>query len=221
MLRAFSLAFGQLFSGPILAVIGTCAMLGVACFVGVWFGLDWALATWLPPDEASEGIWSWLTGIATIVLAYFLFPVVATAFVTLFLDRVANLVEQRHYPHLPPAKGLPFMASLLVSLRFVAVLVAANIVLLVLLWFPPVYAVAWFVINGWLFGREYFELVAMRRLSAKEADALRRRHSLPMLLTGIAIAALVLVPLVALILPVLATAVMVHRFHQLNAAPFA
>lgn len=216
MLRAFSRAFGQLFSGPILTVIGMCTMLGIVCFIGVWYSLDRGLEAWLQPEEVLSGWWSWLSGIATLVLAYFLFPVVATAFVTLFLDRVARLVEERHYPHLEPAKGLPFMASLWVTLRFLAVLVAANVLLLFLLFFPPIYAIAWFVINGWLLGREYFELVAMRRLDAKAADSLRRRNGLPMLLTGMALTALLLVPLVALILPVLATAVMVHRFHELS-----
>ena len=52
MLRAFSLAVGQMFSGPILGVLGACAMLSIACFGGLWFGIDWAIETWL---EGSDG----------------------------------------------------------------------------------------------------------------------------------------------------------------------
>ncbi len=216
MLRALSLAFAQLFTGPILMVLGACTMLSIACFVGVWYGVDWAIASWFEVDEEATGWLGWLSGFATLVLAYFLFPVVSTAFVTLFLDRVARVVEKQHYPHLPPAKGLPFMASLVVTARFLVVLITANALLLALLLFPPVYAVAWFVVNGWLLGREYFELVAMRRLSPADADSLRKRQGLPTFLTGVMLTLLLIVPLLALILPVLATAVMVHRFHELH-----
>lgn len=216
MLRAFSLAFAQLFTGPILTVIGACTMLSIACFLGVWFGVDWAVVTWFEVDEESTGWLGWLSGFATLVLAYFLFPIVATAFVTLFLDRVARTVEKQHYPDLSPAKGLPFMASLAVTARFLVVMITANALLLALLLFPPVYAVAWFVVNGWLLGREYFELVAMRRLSPEDADSLRKRQGLPTFLTGLMLALLLIVPLLALILPVLATTVMVHRFHELR-----
>lgn len=216
MLRAFSLAFAQLFTAPILAIIGVCTMLSIACFVGVWFGLDWAATSWFEGDEGSNGWLGWFSGFATLVLAYFLFPIVATAFVTLFLDRIAKTVEKQHYPHLPPAKGLPLMAGLGVTARFFVVLILANALLLGLLLFPPVYAVAWFVVNGGLLGREYFELVAMRRLSPADADSLRKRQGLPTFLTGLMLAVLLIVPLLALILPVLATAVMVHRFHELH-----
>ena len=52
MIRAFSLAVAQLFSGPILGVLGACTMLSIACFAGLWFGIDWAIETWL---DGSEG----------------------------------------------------------------------------------------------------------------------------------------------------------------------
>ena len=216
MLRAFSLAFAQLFSGPILTILGVCTMLSIACFIGVWFGIDWAFANWFATYEESAGWLGLLSGFATLALAYFLFPIVATSFVTLFLDKVASTVEQQHYRQLPPAKGLSFMASLAVLARFMVVLIAANALLLALLLFPPVYAVAWFIVNGWLLGREYFELVAMRRLSKEDADSLRKRQGLPILLTGIMLTLLLIVPLLALIFPVIATTVMVHRFHELR-----
>lgn len=214
MLRALTLAIGQLFSGPILTVLGYCTMLSIACFVALWFGIDWAFVHWLGYSEESTGLVGILGGVATIVLAWFLFPIVASAFVALFLERVAKLVEQKHYPSLPKAKGITIAQSIAVSARFFLVLVTANVLLLFLLLFPPVYAVAWFVVNGWLLGREYFELVAMRRLAPQQTDALRKRNAFATFVTGVVLTALLLLPLVNLVLPVLATAVMVHRFHE-------
>lgn len=216
MLRAFSLAVGQMFSGPILGVLGACAMLSIACFGGLWFGIDWAIETWL---EGSDGFLAELasTGgglVAALVLAYFLFPIVATAFVSLFLERIAKTVEAQHYPHLPAAKPLPILASLAVTARFVILMIGANVLLLVLLFFPPVYAVMWFVVNGWLIGREYLELVSMRRISVRDTDRLRKRRGTETLMTGIVLAVLLPIPLFNLVLPVFATCVMVHRFHE-------
>ncbi|HEB52617.1 MAG TPA: cysteine biosynthesis protein CysZ [bacterium] len=213
MLRAFALALAQMFSGPVLTVLCTCTILGIAVFVGLWFGIDYGIDTYWPSARNLPGV-SLLGGLLTLVLAWFLLPVVVTLFVTGFLEHVAKTVERRHYPDLPDPEGLSLLRAIGASLRFFVVMVAANLLLLVLLLFPPVYAVAWFVVNGWLFGREYFELVALRREQPSDADLLRRRNRLACLLTGTALAALALVPLFNLVLPVFATAVMVHRYHD-------
>ena len=99
-------------------------------------------------------------------------------------------------------------------MRFIATLIGANVLLLALLPFPPVYAAAWLIVNGWLLGREYFEQVAMRRLSRRSADQLRKHRAGKILATGIVLTLLLSIPLFGLVLPVFATCVMVHRFHE-------
>ncbi|MFK7738749.1 MAG: EI24 domain-containing protein [Planctomycetota bacterium] len=215
MLRAFALALGQLLTPSILGLLGLCTLLSLGCLAGLWFGLDLLLDRWLG-ELTDRSTWlSWLGGALTLVLSWFLFPVLAMAFVGLFLDHVAKLVERRHYPHLPKAEGLTMAESVAATVRFLATLVAANALLLGLLVVMPVaYPFGWLVTNGCLVGREYFELVAMRRLSTPDADALRRRRAAECLLTGIAITLLLTVPVVNLVAPILATAVMVHRYHD-------
>ncbi len=53
--------------------------------------------------------------------------------------------------------------------------------------------------NGWLLGREFFELAALRHLSRQESDALRRRHAGKIYGAGLLIAVLALVPGIDLI----------------------
>lgn len=216
MLRAFSLAAAQLFSGPILGVLGGCTMLSIACFALLWYGIDLAIDRWLAGSDGFLAELATMGGgvVAALVLAWFLFPVVATAFLSLFLERIAGTVERQHYPGLPPAKGLPIGPALLATARFLVVMIAANLLLLILLFFPPVYAIAWFVINGWLIGREYFELVSLRRIDVRETDSLRKRHGAETFVTGVLLAVLLPIPLFNLVLPVFATCVMVHRFHE-------
>jgi uncharacterized protein involved in cysteine biosynthesis len=145
----------------------------------------------------------------------------ATAFVCLFLDRVARIVEARSYRDLPPAPGLPMMQAIGSSLAFLFVVVLANVGLLVLWFFPLAYPIAYFVVNGMLLGREYFELVALRRLDTRAAKAMRRRNTAELWLSGAGFAFLSTLPVVNLLLPVLATASMVHRFEEWRRASAA
>lgn len=211
MPTAIARALLQLGDARILAVLGTSVLLSIGCFVAAWFGIDLVLVHWLGGTHA-QGWFTLLGGLATLGLAWLLFPPVSSAFVALFLERVAAAVEARHYPELPPAPGLPWSQALACSLRFLLLVLGVNALLLVLLLVPPAYAVGYFVANGWLLGREYFELVAWRRASPDLARRLHREHAFELWLSGVALTFLFTLPVVNLLAPVLATAVMVHRF---------
>jgi uncharacterized protein involved in cysteine biosynthesis len=213
MVTAFLLAIAQLRDPRILRQIGKSVLLGLGCFAAAWVGIAFLLTHvhltrigWL--ETAIEV----LGGLATLVLTWLLFPLVLTACVGLFLDGVAAAVEARHHPALPPAPGLPWWRSLAASLRFLAAVIVCNVLLLALLLVPPVYPVAYVLVNGALVGREYFEFVALRRLQPEAAHALQRRHRPALLLMGMVITVMLGVPLLNLITPVIATAAMVHRF---------
>ena len=143
MLTAIARAIDQLFTGSILKLLGYCVALGMLCLGAAWFGIGWLLAHtslfetgWL---ESTGDLLGWAL---TLVLSWFLFPLLLTAFVGLFLEPVANAVERRHYPHLPPAPGLPLLAALGSSLRFLRQLLILNAALLPTLLFEPLYPVA-------------------------------------------------------------------------------
>ncbi len=212
MLRALFLAIGQLFDARILALLGASVLLSVACFAAVWGAIGWTLThTSLFTTGWLEFVSDLLGAGLTLLLTWFTFPLLAAAFVGLILEPAARAVEARHYPQLPPAPGLSFWAGLVTSLRFLVVVVALNAALL-LLWFaPPLYPVGYLLVNGLLLGREYFELVALRRLSPTDARALRRANSGELLLLGMGTAGLSVVPIVNFVAPVLVTMMFVHR----------
>lgn len=219
MIRAFSSAVGQLFDGRILGLLGACALLCVGCFVVVWIGVGWTLThTAVFETRWLEGVVDVLGGLLTLGLSWLLFPLLASAFLGLFLEPVARAVEARHYPQLPKAPGLPFFAGVLASVRFLALVVVVNVALLLLLVSAlPAYPFAYLLANGFLLGREYFELVALRRLSPAAARDLRRRTGGELLLLGTATAGLSLVPLANFLAPVLMTMVFVHRYQAWTA----
>ncbi|MFO1076387.1 MAG: EI24 domain-containing protein [Planctomycetota bacterium] len=215
MLDAFSRAIGQLFERRILGVIGACVGLALACCVVVFLGATWLVASFRLVDyDWLQTAINWLGGFAALVLTWFLFPLLVSAFIGLFLETVARAVEAKHYPDLPKAPGLPVAQAVLASARYLGLVVVVNALLLLLLFLGPVYAVGYYLANGFLLSREYFDLVALRRATPAEARLLRGRHGMPLLLMGIATAFLLTLPFVQFVAPVIATAAMVHRFED-------
>jgi uncharacterized protein involved in cysteine biosynthesis len=219
MTSAILRALLQLFDRRILAILLLCAAASLGCFVLVWYGLDAALLAFGGDGFAASAWARALGGLATLVLAWLLFPLLAGVFVGLFLERVAGIVEARHYPQLPRAPGLPWMVALACSLRLLALVLVVNLLLLVLLVVPVAYAVGWFAANGWLLGREYFELVALRREPPAAARSLRAAHRVELWAAGVATAFLLTLPGVNLVAPVFVTAVMLHRFEAWRRQP--
>jgi uncharacterized protein involved in cysteine biosynthesis len=71
-------------------------------------------------------------------------------------------------------------------------------------------------VNGWLLGREYFQLVAARRLGHRAATQLRKRHALQIWALGAVMAVPLSVPVVNLFVPVLGVAAYCHMYHRLS-----
>ena len=91
-------------------------------------------------------------------------------------------------------------------------MVIVNMGLLIFLLIPPVFPFVFFAANGYILGREYFELVALRRVQPQEAKRLRKENKREILISGLVIALLLTVPVVNLLAPVIGVAVMVHLF---------
>jgi CysZ protein len=144
-----------------------------------------------------------------LVLALLIAPVTALV-AGIFLDDVADVVEREDYPGEPAGTPLPLARSVIVSLKFLSVVILGNIVALVLLFIPGINLIAFFVINAYLLGREFFEFAAMRYRSEGEAKALRSQYGVTVFLAGLLIAGFMAIPLVNLLTPLFAAAMMIH-----------
>ena len=160
------------------------------------------------------------SGIGVILIAWFLFPAVVTLVASTLLEYVSRAVEARHYPDLVKAREQPFSEILIYTLKFTGIVVLVNILVLPLyLLLPGLNFVLSWAINGYLLGREYFEMVAMRRMLLPEVKALRRRHGGRCFAGGVVIAIMMTIPILNLIAPVVATAFMTHLFEGVRRAP--
>lgn len=194
----------------IRGVIGKTLALAVLGYI-LFVVLVYLLIGWLSGLEGWLGNLSQFGGVFfAIVIAWFIFPSAAAAIAGIFADEVIDAVEAKHYPHLPAAKPVPALAAAMDGLKLAAIAIIANLLALPFLVVFPVYVLITWGVNGWLLGREYFEMVAFRRMPRAEARALHKRHRTTFTVAGILIAVCLTIPFVNLIAPVLGAAFMVH-----------
>ena len=226
MITDITRALGQLGDQRFRKVLGIGLGLTILLLVG-FYGVLFGLIQWFVPDVLTLpfiGEIQWVDTFLSvaslflmIVLSAFLMIPVASAFTSLFLDEVADAVEDIHYPHLPQAPRANLSESVNDSLHFLGVLIAANLLALIpYLLMPPAAPLIFLAMNGFLLGREYFQLVAMRRLGRKGAKEARRRHAGAIWLTGIVMALPLTIPILNLLVPILGAATFTHLFHRLE-----
>ena len=221
MIRAFELAIRQLSDPKLRGVIWQSLLLSLvlqaALVVLAWYSLQ-SFATfkwgWL------TDIVHWLGGGALSVLTLLLFPACFGIVISIFLEKIADIVESKHYPELGPARGIPIWTGIWSGLVFLFTMLAVNLLML------PFYIIALFVaglgvllfyaVNGWLAGREYYEQVALRRMDRPEVKAWRKENAGTLWLAGAITVFIGTIPIVNLIAPVVGVAAMVHIARTLH-----
>lgn len=196
----------------LLFAIGALFVWGVGLFVG-----DVVTLPWVGEIGWIDNVLSWAMVPLMMVLSVFLMVPVASAITSLFLDEVAQAVEDRHYPALGPAQPVSFADGMRDSLGFMGILIGANLVALLLyVLFAPLAPFIFWGLNGFLLGREYFTLAAMRRVGREGAATLRKKHRFTIWAAGILMAVPLSFPLVNLLIPVLGAATFTHIFHRVS-----
>ena len=181
-------------------------------------------------DLSSLSLWGWLedilewtagfvVGLSLLIVSAVLFPGVSTIIVGFLLEDVVAAVEARYYPNEPPARPQPVSEVVASTTRFALMVIGLNLLCLpfylILMLIPPLNLVLYYVLNGYLISREFFELVALRRMEPAAALNMRRESRGKIMVAGILLTFLLTIPIVNFLTPVIATAFMVHLFHSL------
>ena len=217
MVTALLRAVSALSAPPMRRVVALSLGLAVLSFALLWLAVaailyntaffDWRPLNWLVNLAGGLGV---------LVLSWLFFPAIVTLIMSFYLERVAAAVEALDYPGQSPPRRQPIVEMLGVMLRLTGLTLLLNLLALpVYLLAPGINLFLFLALNGYLLGRGYFEVVALRRLDAGEARAVRRRFAGRIFLGGVVIAGLFALPLVNLVAPVIATAFMLHIFEAL------
>lgn len=226
ILRAFWLALAQMgdprFWGVALRALGLTAGLFLAVALAAILGLGLVLPDrvvlpflgevgWL--DALAQGA----LGVSLLVASVFLMIPVAAMVTGLFLDSVVEAVEQRHYPALLPTRPVPLIDGIIDGVNFLGVMIAVNLLALIpYLLAGPFAPLVFYLVNGFLLGREYFTQVALRRSGRGGARRGRRRHWAVIWTAGTLMAVPLTIPVMNLIVPILGVAVFTHLYQQLE-----
>jgi CysZ protein len=187
-LKALKAAFGDVFS----ARLGGQAILCVAVALGLTFTAAWgAFSELLPMIPDAQG---WLgvllttsevlAGAGIILAAIVLAPTISMIMGGALFDAVAEKVEKAE--GFPPGRAMKPHEGFWNGLKIGLPALVLNVVSLPLLFVPGVNFIWFLVLNGFLMGREYGALAALRRMSWKEARSWRRARPLSLFIIGLA-----------------------------------
>ncbi len=204
-------ALGQLDDRAFLSVLIQSLALSALTFMGLH-----AVAVWVVHGLLQwHGPLAWLVdilgSIGASVLSLWLFLPLAAFIGTLFLDRIARAVEQRHYPFLPAAQGASLAVQIWDGLVLALRILLLNLLaLLVILLLPGVGLILGWMVAAYGMGRGLFVAVAMRRMTRAAAEQVYRHGRIVILAQGGLLALASVVPLLNLFIPIIGTAIMVH-----------
>lgn len=221
MIRAFFLSLGQLLDGRVAMVFLKSLLVTLLLFValgfGLYYGIHWAAARWIGEDA---GAFADIAVLVVIFAAHWLlFRAIAIGVVGIFADEVVAAVEAKHYPGAhADARDVPFARSAAMGLasgvRIILINLALSPIYLALLITGVGTALAFFIVNSWLLGRDLGDMVAARHMEYGELPQWRRRTSLRRFVLGMFGTGLLLVPIVNFIAPVIGAAMATHAFHR-------
>lgn len=217
MLTALFRALYAVSTPPLRRIVALSLALAVLTFALLWLAVagvvynvtffEWRPLNWLA---------DLMGGLAVLALSWLLFPAVVTLIMSFFFERVAAAVEVLDYPGYGPPRRQPIGETLGSMLRLTALTLLLNLLALpVYLLVPGINLFLFLALNGYLLGREYFEVVALRRLDAAATRTVRNRFGPRVFLGGVVIAVVFALPLVNLVAPVIGTAFMLHVFEAL------
>ncbi len=214
--------FRSVFLTAIAAAAATLVMLTfvlnaywpeVIVFESEWF-------SWL--NDIGEGLAD--AGFWAVVFAgsYLLFPGIVTMVMGILADQIATAVEEEYYPNRRGTRQVPVgdvvisAAKLTLMMIFINLLAAFPYLLLLFFTAGTGTLALFVVINGYLLGREYFEMVAIRHANPRLVNELRVTHGSKVFVVGALMAAMFLVPILNILAPILGAAIMTHMVHQLG-----
>ena len=219
MIEAAIGAVRECLTPPFRAVLWKVLATTLTLLALVWAGLDKLVLHFATTP------WPWLdttlsivTGVGLVFALAFAVAPVSMLVAGFFVDDLAEKVE-RDDPSYPVGRPLPAGMALWLASKFALVSVLVNLLALAVFLLPGVNAIVFFVANAYLFGREYFELAALRYHPIEEVRRLRREHAVQVFVAGLFIAAMVAVPILNLLTPLFGTAFMVRLHRAMGFVP--
>ncbi len=214
LIRSFLLSLQSLTDSRVIAVMAKTIGLTIFALLvtgaAFWAGFDWLFAKLIFAPHGSAFV---AAGALMLLIGWLLWRVIAVTILWFFSDDIVDAVEARHYPVYAMMGTRPsFAQSAKMALGSIGRALGYNLLavpIYILLLFTGIgAAIAFLLVNALLLGRDLQEMVAARH--GRDMAAFGK---LPRLLLGLAGTAGMLIPVLNLFVPVVATAMAVHMAH--------
>ena len=220
MIASYAKAFGQLgnprFIKPLFYSLGLAALTALLAFPAGYFVFEWlneALMAWLGGGDSwwmtaiewSVRVLGWLI---TLVILFFAFGSIQTAWLGIFMDSVVDATRDSSHPEVELNPPPSLSASGWSAVRFLVLSLLVNVLILPLVligWIlPPLGLIVQLIANGYLLGREYEDIVSPRFPSHPRLPLLSRS------IFGMIAAALFIVPFINFVAPLVTAIAFTH-----------
>lgn len=157
---------------------------------------------------------SWLGTGSAVIVSYFLFPLTFPLISSLFADKIFEHMESTDYDLSVDPTVNSTSSLIIASLKFTLLAVMINLLALVFYLIPVIGIGLYYLVNGYLFGREYFDMAAHRYSTVKQSKDDFKSVKKSTILVGIVITVMFTLPIVNLIAPIAAIVLMTHHYHN-------
>ena len=167
----------------------------------------------------------WLESVADIVASFgaiivgvIITPALMPLIASFFEDPILNALEKEHqkenleeYPSgQTPTHDGTFAGDIAEDIRFMFVVIILNVLCLPLYLIPGINLGVYYLLNGYLLGREFFTNVEAKYTSKKQARQIYKANKAKFFGNGIVLAFMATLPIINWFLPVFALTLMFH-----------
>lgn len=220
MIQAFTLTLGQIRDPKIVKPLLFATLLTIgSIFIFILLGaavIEWTndkFSFLLFDLFGKKGGWfriisHFLGAFLLLIVSYFFFASIHSAFLGIFIDDIFDALVIRHHPLVEFGPRMKMGASIFFSIRFIFLSLLLNLLALpffVLGWIiPPIGIALQVFLNGYLLGKEYGQLLEFRL--PPELQGKKQNY----LLNGMISSLFWMIPLVNLLAPVLLAGSILH-----------
>ena len=222
MLSIFFKSTREIFQKPLRPIVFKAIFASMVILVVVLAVLVFGLLNMeIPSLDHLPWPISWLveTSLEFLAISFFiflgsiLFPWVLSLVIAFFLEEIVTVVRERNYNN-EFLETTGNYQAIIYAVKFGVLTSLINLVCLpiylILLFFPIMSLVFFYLVNGLLLGREYYGLVTIGYVANKERRAVYKENRLQVYLAGLFIAFMMTIPFINLIAPVLGSVMMAH-----------
>lgn len=212
----FAKTFSSLRRADLLGLVVVCALIAVVLVASTVAGITLLTADLVNLQRGwLDTLVNWLAAAVTGVAGWFMLPPLVILIAGIFQEKIIHKVELAYYPDRVRREEPHFWGDVRHDVLFALWALLLNILILPL-YFVGIGFVASIALNSYLLGREFFEGAAGYHLGKPEARRLVSANRGAVYGGGFVITLMTLIPLLNLLMPIFATAWMVHVYHGLR-----